>query len=221
MRTPSRIRETGLVTCGFSSSSESPQRVRGKDAHWFDQARESRITPAHAGKSTAEQGGRPANRDHPRACGEKPSCVGVISTCTGSPPHMRGKVDQALGCKLFRGITPAHAGKSDDKHGRAGQGKDHPRTCGEKLPDAITLPVWLGSPPRMRGKAEDAIANITRQGITPAHAGKSTSSLLGMEISWDHPRTCGEKLGQRSNAKIHTGSPPHMRGKAGTTGQMR
>ena len=213
MRTPSRIRETGLVTCGFSSSSESPQRVRGKDAHWFDQARESRITPAHAGKSTAEQGGRPANRDHPRACGEKPSCVGVISTCTGSPPHMRGKAMINTDELDKERITPAHAGKSCPMQSRCRSGWDHPRACGEKPPGRVVQGFPPGSPPRMRRKAEDSIANITRQGITPAHAGKSTSSLLGMEISGDHPRTCGEKLGQRSNAKIHTGSPPHMRGK--------
>ena len=73
--------------------------------------------------------------------------------------------------------------------------------------------VWVGSPPRMRGKEmpdapADEIAGITPahagkgwrssvrpkgDGITPAHAGKRDDALIDGLIHEDHPRMCGEK----------------------------
>ena len=50
---------------------------------------------------------------------------------------------------------------------------DHPRACGEKLRSAQALEPWLGSPPRMRGKALEGVKFNTVARITPAHAGKS------------------------------------------------
>ena len=71
-----------------------------------------RITPAHAGKRKEKNNGKQQQRDHPRACGEKPTLT-ITECCeVGSPPRMRGKV--VYECFLYRGhgITPAHAGKS-------------------------------------------------------------------------------------------------------------
>ena len=50
-------------------------------------------------------------------------------------------------------------------------------------------------------------------GITPAHAGKSSTLKCHLPISRDHPRTCGEKFNCKRNNKDKQGSPPHMRGK--------
>ena len=45
----------------------------------------------------------------------------------------------------------------------------------------------------MRGKGiKKNVLNIT-QGITPAHAGKSTPHFFQLLSFEDHPRTCGEK----------------------------
>ena len=45
---------------------------------------------------------------------------------------MRGKVQKTAGHTGNAGITPAHAGKSDDRAENALGAQDHPRTCGEK-----------------------------------------------------------------------------------------
>ena len=213
MRTPSRIRETGLVTCGFSSSSESPQRVRGKDAHWFDQARESRITPAHAGKSRPSRRKTETKGDHPRACREKKGDRAGMQAQTGSPPRMRGKEIYKTPILLVGGITPAHAGKSCRPARRWSCPRDHPRTCGEK-----SFRPWhhffpLGSPPHMRRKVFRLTLAHCSKGITPAHAGKSRQVNVPGAPYRDHPRTCGEKPPVQGIHLCDLGSPPHMRGK--------
>ena len=71
----------------------------------------------------------------------------------------------------------------------------------------------LGSPPRMRGKALDAISGVLADGITPAYAGKSTHRPSRSALARDHPRVCGEKCVMRIKTFPLQGSPPRMRGK--------
>ena len=92
-----------------------------------------RITPAHAGKSLRDIQWRICRRDHPRTCGEKLLWHGLFFRLGGSPPHMRGKVKSFNSYNLPYGITPAHAGKSLLYNLMKLYGKDHPRTCGEKV----------------------------------------------------------------------------------------
>ena len=65
----------------------------------------------------------------------------------------------------------------------------------------------------MRGKvAVDRTAGAF-DGITPAHAGKSSGTPKCRIVLWDHPRTCGEKYLVLLYWDSEMGSPPHMRGK--------
>ncbi len=155
--------------------SGSPPRMRGKLYQMSLGYNYRRITPAHAGKTTRAPSLRPCRPDHPRACGENMSLRKRLKRATGSPPRMRGK---RLGCleSLSReGITPAHAGKTVRPWSRISTFRDHPRACGEnKLRSPSFLPT-LGSPPRMRGKRPICLCSLQCQGITPAHAGKTTA----------------------------------------------
>ena len=65
---------------------------------------------------------------------------------------MRGKVNFCLNLVNTPRITPAHAGKSVIRRKSLYKGKDHPRTCGEKIEFIDFLYVKEGSPPHMRGK---------------------------------------------------------------------
>ena len=191
----------------------SPPHMRGKDPEHSSKLFCTRITPAHAGKSTEEIQSQLDEKDHPRTCGEKLKAYKSPSSNRGSPPHMRGKVYKIATGDLDEGITPAHAGKRDFQFLYLQQPEDHPRTCGEKLKIVFFLLLPWGSPPHMRGKAfaSACIANELR--ITPAHAGKSAEWNGTDWAWWDHPRTCGEKLLSRVRSTIKKGSPPHMRGK--------
>ena len=97
----------------------SPPRMRGKDWMNAENSPRSRITPAHAGKSSASSASTIQTEDHPRACGEKDAAVNQAIQLMGSPPRMRGKVIK----------NPR----------RRTDGWDHPRACGEKLGNNRTI----------------------------------------------------------------------------------
>ena len=133
---------------------------------------------------------------------------------------MRGKAFLALTSMCVKGITPAHAGKSNFRCRIYPGIWDHPRTCGEKA--SFVLVVWsiAGSPPHMRGKVLQFPLCPLPSRITPAHAGKRKASFDPQFMQRDHPRTCGEKTIYVDTYPGTLGSPPHMRGKA-LAGQLR
>ena len=85
--------------------------------------------------------------------------------------------------------------------------------CGEKFPISKDCDVMLGSPPHVRGKEVDAVAETAVGGITPACAGKRIICFLSVNFIQDHPRMCGEKQNMIMQMGYNTGSPPHVRGK--------
>ena len=126
---------------------------------------------------------------------------------------MRGKVQpDADGCRP-PGITPAYAGKREGRAISCASFWDHPRVCGEKVIKSFYVRVFLGSPPRMRGKAAARRDRRGLHGITPAYAGKRARSPPPPSGRWDHPRVCGEKSMMSRVLLFMVGSPPRMRGK--------
>ena len=171
----------------------SPPRVRGKLTFRSCLPPVSGITPACAGKTgnfwlyTFRAG------DHPRVCGENISIVSVPA-------------DES-------GITPACAGKTLRRYRSRKASGDHPRVCGENaLPLCKTL-LDVGSPPRVRGKRISQMGGCGRRGITPACAGKTSSSCRTNPKSGDHPRVCGENILPWQVRIWNSGSPPRVRGK--------
>ena len=120
---------------------------------------------------------------------------------------MRGKVRKLFKiCPRFR-ITPAYAGKSLGFGLFPNLCKDHPRLCGEKCCNPITIFFTLGSPPPMRGKGTHLSKKSGVVRITPAYAGKSPQHLADKVANMDHPRLCGEKRGSIVSGSGGTGSP--------------
>ena len=123
----------------------------------------------------------------------------------------KGKCDVAV---LQNGrITPAYAGKSSHVLRSYFRRTDHPRLCGEKVQGVWQCLSIKGSPPPMRGKVIISTSNSFRHRITPAYAGKSFFADFRSNLSWDHPRLCGEKFASYGTSIAPTGSPPPMRGK--------
>ena len=91
-----------------------------------------------------------------------------------------------------KGITPAHAGNTLQNRKTRMKPEDHPRACGEYLCCFFFKPLFLGSPPRMRGIR--SLSDLVRlvQGITPAHAGNTKDKAQQYVLNRDHPRACGE-----------------------------
>ena len=190
----------------------SPPHMRGTGREGTEMALGNRITPAHAGNSLFASFLLSRIRDHPRTCGEQLGIFDVPGRRSGSPPHMRGTVNELHIENPAERITPAHAGNSPDEHCRISLCEDHPRTCGEQAADPVNTRCHTGSPPHMRGTASVRMndSNISR--ITPAHAGNSFFLYHYIKFSKDHPRTCGEQLPDLLQKIAWRGSPPHMRG---------
>ena len=126
---------------------------------------------------------------------------------------MRGKVPTFHPPSGAVGITPAYAGKRRLCVVAAHLGRDHPRVCGEKKRKGENNGTHLGSPPRMRGKAQGALDGTETDRITPAYAGKSAGMKGALSYTEDHPRVCGEKPARQVFFRAYPGSPPRMRGK--------
>ena len=78
----------------------------------FRQQRVIGITPAYAGKRHLVPLVRVFPGDHPRVCGEKARRGDGLNLILGSPPRMRGKVQNFKVTGREFGVTPAYAGKS-------------------------------------------------------------------------------------------------------------
>ena len=204
-----KAEEMGATTKG------SPPRMRGKAFRVGLAGRILGITPACAGKSLLSSAGGFHNQDHPRVCGEKTLAVQSSVEDQGSPPPVRGKDFQIRGDVGGEGITPACAGKSRSTSYPQQRPRDHPRVCGEKGALAGWAAARAGSPPRVRGKALQAIPAIMSEGITPACAGKRIGRLQCRTSRKDHPRVCGEKQILPPGQLARAGSPPRVRGKVG------
>ena len=85
---------------------------------------------------------------------------------------------------------------------------------GEKQMEQGAGRLWVGSPPRGRGKVSKGIKPSDERGITPAWAGKSLSRPPAVGRAQDHPRVGGEKSWWGDEVTPKQGSPPHGRGKA-------
>ena len=126
---------------------------------------------------------------------------------------MRGKAKDSCPHTLHTRITPARAGKSQTTSWTPKARRDHPRACGEKGDGRDMWPPGKGSPPHTRGKALVLPHCPGVPGITPAHAGKRSRSLIHSPGREDHPRTRGEKFLIFTKRGRKMGSPPHTRGK--------
>ena len=130
----------------------SPPRMRGKPRERCGTDAIRGITPAHAGKTKLAFIADYNGRDHPRACGENRNFNSGRSSGKGSPPRMRGKPAVSCFAAIYRGITPAHAGKTLSFVMTLSSLWDHPRACGENTSRSCLSTEPKGSPPRMRGK---------------------------------------------------------------------
>ena len=109
---PHMCGEKGVYAMLYTGLWGSPPRMRGKGWTCSFASVKLRITPAYAGKSPEESGGRPGQRDHPRVCGEKRSPSPALCTPSGSPPRLWGHARRVCIDTAGSRITPACAGKS-------------------------------------------------------------------------------------------------------------
>ena len=129
---------------------------------------------------------------------------------------MRGTDKVAFFRASGYGITPACAGNSICIGRNSGEGRDHPRVCGEQRIPPHQRQSDTGSPPRVRGTARTLLLAPKSWRITPACAGNSLLRCGSSAFARDHPRVCGEQRTKIFQRVIRAGSPPRVRGTGNT-----
>ena len=125
---------------------------------------------------------------------------------------MRGT--QSISCFVLGPvrIIPADAGNTIGMPCRKAWRADHPRGCGEHIPQALIQAGGEGSSPRMRGTL---VTWADRDGpvrVIPADAGNTAWFWNARIAIKDHPRGCGEHYHNCFASLRHWGSSPRMRG---------
>ena len=130
--------------------------------------------------------------DHPRTCGEHSTVTISPLLSVGSSPHVRGALSQLQCPCRWLGIIPACAGSTLFCHRFFGRFRDHPRMCGEHLPESAICGHSRGSSPHVRGAQNLLPIMQDLDGIIPACAGSTCARLSARLEHGDHPRMCGE-----------------------------
>ena len=132
----------------------------------------SRLIPAHAGKTTGPCSGEWNQRAHPRSRGENRNGHATGQIALGSSPLTRGKPPAG-----WRARTSLRA---------------HPRSRGENERGKHVDQSDLGSSPLTRGKRVGRRRRPVRDGLIPAHAGKTCGRTGARTHARAHPRSRGE-----------------------------
>ena len=94
----------------------------------------------------------PLGRAHPRSRGENIQTCVQVAADLGSSPLTRGKRYEAFLDGGFKGLIPAHAGKTSSSANALSLSRAHPRSRGENLLADPSLIIGAGSSPLTRGK---------------------------------------------------------------------
>ena len=186
--------------------------MRGAQPAKSDKYMSNRIIPADAGSTTPGRPHRDSRGDHPRGCGEHKAPAAKLGHVRGSSPRMRGALSKTHAVTLNQGIIPADAGSTPLISIVVLSREDHPRGCGEHLHHKEAISLSPGSSPRMRGARFRSLEAAERSRIIPADAGSTYDPLSLTQSPRDHPRGCGEHVGQALADYSEVVSSPRMRG---------
>ena len=158
---------------------------------------------------------------HPRSRGENPRPVMKIWGFAGSSPLTRGKLAISLAADYKLGLIPAHAGKTNGNRVDQSMNPAHPRSRGENSPKSAPSNVVQGSSPLTRGKLLHPRWGHRRQGLIPAHAGKTYQCTWRRDWRGAHPRSRGENPPTATAPSTARGSSPLTRGKPERRGRWQ
>ena len=131
----------------------------------------------------------------------------------GSSPLTRGKRQLVDQCQEESGLIPAHAGKTLYVNIEGYVWRAHPRSRGENTHGGSQFSTITGSSPLTRGKPRPQGRQARRQGLIPAHAGKTATDPARPSTEPAHPRSRGENISPIECMSSRMGSSPLTRGK--------
>ena len=107
--------------------------MRGKLAAVIKELGTVGLIPAYAGKTRFRVASIDKLGAHPRVCGENADGDDAGRVIPGSSPRMRGKLGLFCFKKVYLGLIPAYAGKTQTFALQTFGPGAHPRVCGENF----------------------------------------------------------------------------------------
>ena len=205
--------ENEMTNIYLGTAGGSSPLTRGKHPARVARGLVPRLIPAHAGK-TARRTLQPlAITAHPRSRGENNGQPGQKLVLRGSSPLTRGKHVRSSFRSTGGRLIPAHAGKTHSRPPKRSPQGAHPRSRGENQGFVRLGDLVAGSSPLTRGKLCHAVFPSCRNGLIPAHAGKTETAAVMALICSAHPRSRGENGSCPGSGRPSQGSSPLTRGK--------
>ena len=128
---------------------------------------------------------------YPRVCGGT-FTIGVANTVAwGLSPRVRGNLCEYCGETDKKGSIPACAGEPTECPAQSRHREVYPRVCGGTAVVGVTLDLYAGLSPRVRGNhsASDPIG--MGEGSIPACAGEPPLVYNRPRATAVYPRVCG------------------------------
>ena len=180
------------INPGWQALGSSPL-TRGKPNDTSTVAHNTRLIPAHAGKTHALVVSHRSPGAHPRSRGENHRMKSVAASLMGSSPLTRGKLLRRDNRRHVRGLIPAHAGKTGTVVVSQSIRRAHPRSRGENA--SMNRPL------------------MSDQGSSPLTRGKQARGPVEADYAGAHPRSRGENSYIPGGDTGVKGSSPLTRGK--------
>ena len=153
-----------------------------------------------------------ANRDHPHACGDKPTFRHKSSYRKGSSPRMWGQgVTDGNSPPVLR-IIPTHVGTSNKLCPHCIGYRDHPHECGDKSVVKRRNKKQRGSSPRVWGQDPVYQQASATSRIIPTRVGTRALLRYDSDRAKDHPHACGDKPLSAGLFAVSVGSSPRVWG---------
>ena len=170
------------------------------------------LIPARAGNTFSGGGMAVACGAHPRSRGEHVEVGTSRVTEPGSSPLARGTRQGTSRTGLRAGLIPARAGNTGVSSWRDKPSWAHPRSRGEHSLWTHGGVALLGSSPLARGTHILPSIPCHKNGLIPARAGNTCTSLQNDLTIWAHPRSRGEHVLTEPPVLPPVGSSPLARG---------
>ena len=151
--------------------------TRGKHFRACEQRPCARLIPAHAGKTRRPKLHCWPLAAHPRSRGENCDFSFDAFMAAGSSPLTRGKPSSLTLRPRTTRLIPAHAGKTSTPTPICCARLAHPRSRGENSRPMRSAATLMGSSPLTRGKPRPRGGHSRRDGLIPAHAGKTDHTV--------------------------------------------
>ena len=171
----------------------SSPRVRGTARQLLSPDHGRRFIPACAGNSPWPCGRALQRPVHPRVCGEQDLSLLRPLPLIGSSPRVRGTDRERRQNDCGSRFIPACAGNSRSLALSPNLPTVHPRVCGEQAFKRLDTATQVGSSPRVRGTAPQALRARHRSRFIPACAGNRPGRARRARRAPVHPRVCGEQ----------------------------